>query len=143
MTNWLLLHYTLPANPSAHRVYVWRKLKRLGAILFNESVWILPDTPRTAEQFQWLTVEIRERGGDGYLWRSDSFFEAQEDFVIARFLEQTDRSYRALLKKANGRNPDVGELSLLYQQIMASDYFHSELGKQTRMKLQALRGVKS
>jgi len=63
MTDWLLLHYKLPTKPSALRVYTWRKLKRLGAVLLHDAVWVLPDLPRTAEQVQWLTAEIEEMGG--------------------------------------------------------------------------------
>jgi len=63
MITWLLLHYRLPAQPSALRVYIWRKLKRLSAILLNDAVWVLPDTPRTAEHFQWLAAEIQEMQG--------------------------------------------------------------------------------
>ena len=140
MKNWLLLHYTLPSNPSARRVYVWRKLKRLGAILLNESIWVLPDTPRTAEQFQWLTAEIQEMKGDAYLWRSNLFIEAHEDTLVNQFMEQVDSSYKELLKKINKKNSDMGELSREYQQIAARDYFNSEPGKQAREKLLSLKG---
>jgi len=140
MKNWLLLHYTLPPNPSARRVYVWRKLKRLGAILLNESVWVLPDTSRTAEQFQWLTVEIQEMKGDAYLWRSSLFFENQEDSFVNQFVEQVGRSYKELFKKINKKNPDMAELSREYQQIVGRDYFNSEFGKQVREKLLSLKG---
>jgi hypothetical protein len=143
MTAWLLLHYTLPAQPSALRVYIWRKLKRLGAILLNESVWVLPDTPRTAEQFQWLAVEIHERGGEGYLWRSTEFFEGQGDAMVDQFAQQADSSYKELLKKMRTKNPDVAEFSRRYQQIAATDYFHSILGQQVRQKLLSLRGKKA
>ena len=64
MFNWILLNYKLPTHPSALRVYVWRKLKRLGALLLNEAIWVLPDTPRTFEQFQWLATEIQEMQGE-------------------------------------------------------------------------------
>jgi len=143
MRHWLLLHYTLPSSPSARRVYIWRKLRRLGAILLNESVWVLPDTPRTAEQFQWLSVEILELKGDAYLWRSDSFFEGQENSLVEKFTKQTDKSYEVLLKRINGKNPDLAELSRQYQQIANGDYFHSRLGKQAVEKLISLRGEKS
>jgi len=36
MSTWLLLHYKLPTKPSALRVYTWRKLRRLGAILLHD-----------------------------------------------------------------------------------------------------------
>ena len=140
MKNWLLLHYTLPSNPSARRVYVWRKLKRLGAILLNESIWVLPDTPRTAEQFQWLTAEIQEMRGDAYLWHSNLFLEAHEDPLVHQFMEQVDSSYKELLKKINKKNPDLAEISREYQQIAGRDYFNSEPGKQVREKLLSLKG---
>jgi hypothetical protein len=143
MKNWLLLHYTLPANPSARRVYIWRKLKRVGAILLNESVWVLPDTPRTAEQFQWLAVEIQEMQGQVYVWRSNSFFEAQDDSLVSQFVELVDIAYGRLLKEINKKNADMAELSRQYQQTSAGDYFHSEIGKRVREKLLSRRGERS
>src|SRR5256885_9772574 len=67
-TPWVLLVYKIPREPTASRAQVWRKLKRLGALLLHDAVWVLPATPWTREQFQWLTVEIGELGGEAYLW---------------------------------------------------------------------------
>jgi uncharacterized protein Usg len=78
-SSWLLLHYKLPNKPSALRVYIWRKLKRLGAILLTDAVWVLPDLPRTAEQIQWLAAEIEEMSGNAFYWRASSLLEAQEE----------------------------------------------------------------
>ena len=61
---WLLLAYKVQREPSANRVYVWRQMKQLGAILLQDAVWVLPETPRTREQFQWLAAEISELGGE-------------------------------------------------------------------------------
>ena len=44
---WLMLIYSVPRHPSASRLYVWRKLKRLGAIMLQDAVWVLPLTHRT------------------------------------------------------------------------------------------------
>ena len=60
---WLLLAYKVQREPSANRVYVWRQMKQLGAIALQDAVWVLPETPRTREQFQWLAAEITELGG--------------------------------------------------------------------------------
>ncbi len=59
-TSWMLLVYKIPREPTASRAIVWRKLKRLGALLLHDAVWVLPATPWTREQFQWLAVEIGE-----------------------------------------------------------------------------------
>lgn len=140
MNIWLLLHYKLPAQPSALRVYIWRKLKRLGAILLNDAVWVLPDNPRTAEHFQWLAAEIQEMQGDANLWRSNLLLGIKEEALIQQFKEQVDLEYKGLLKSLVKKNPDVSKLSQAYQQIVEKDYFHSKLGREVREKLLTMRG---
>ncbi|WKZ35088.1 MAG: hypothetical protein QY332_15850 [Anaerolineales bacterium] len=140
MTTWLLFHYKLPSKPSALRVYVWRKLKRLGAILLNEAVWILPDTPKTAEQFQWLVAEIQEMKGEVALWRSNLILGQSEDMLVEKFRQQVDSEYKMLLKLLDRKQPDLSKASQEYQQIMTRDYFRSEIGRQVKKRLLVLRG---
>jgi hypothetical protein len=40
---WVVLLARVPAEPSRHRVAVWRELRRLGAVAIGQSVWALPD----------------------------------------------------------------------------------------------------
>lgn len=142
MTNWLLLHYKLPSKPSALRVYVWRKLKRLGAILLHEAVWVLPDQPRIAEQVQWLTAEIQEMGGDAYSWRANIILGEDNESISQRFKDQVDKVYSDLLKKLEKPRADLQEISKQYQQATAQDFFHSKLGLRVREKLTSKRGGK-
>ncbi len=39
---WRLLVYRLPAEPSRHRVAVWRELRRAGAVALQQATWALP-----------------------------------------------------------------------------------------------------
>ena len=143
MTNWLLLHYKLPSKPSALRVYVWRKLKRMGAILLHETVWVLPDTPRTAEQYQWLTAEIQEMGGQAYYWKSNTAVVEQDKSITQQFNEQVDTVYSDLLKKMDKPKADLQEISQQYQQAASQDFFRSKLGIRVREKLTSKRGEKT
>jgi|SRR5688572_26890109 len=143
MTNWLLLHYKLPTKPSALRVYIWRKLKRLGAILLHEAVWVLPDQPRTAEQIQWLTAEIQEMGGEAYSWRANAILGENNETLKQQFNEQVDKIYSDLLKKLEKSRVDLQDFSKQYQQVAAQDFFHSKLGLRVREKLTSRRGGKS
>ena len=143
MINWLLLHYKLPTKPSALRVYIWRKLKRLGAILLHEAVWVLPDQPRTAEQIQWLTAEIQEMGGEAYSWRANAILGENNETLKQQFNEQVDKIYADLLKKLEKSRADLQEISKQYQQAAAQDFFHSKLGLRVREKLTSRRGGKS
>ena len=143
MTAWLLLHYKLPNKPSALRVYIWRKLKRLGAILLHEAVWVLPDLPRTAEQVQWLTAEIQEMGGEAYSWRANAILGESDEALTKQFNEEVDAVYSELLKKLQKSRPDLQEISREYQLAAAQDFFHSKLGLRVREKLTSKRGEKS
>ena len=137
-----MIHYKLPNQPSALRVYIWRKLKRLSAILLNDAVWVLPDTPRTAENFQWLAAEIQEMKGDVNLWKSNLVLGLTEEALIEKFQEQVNQEYDGLLKSLGKKDRDLSKLSQEYQQVVGRDYFQSELGKQVKKRLLALRGEK-
>ena len=143
MNAWLLLHYKLPNKPSALRVYVWRKLKRLGAVLLHDAVWVLPDQQRTAEQLQWLAAEIQEMGGEAYSWKAAVLFGQDEESLARQFTEQVDAVYSDLLKQLERQKPDLQEISRKYQQTASQDFFHSKLGLQVREKLMSNRGKKS
>lgn len=143
MDTWLLLHYKLPAEPSALRVYTWRKLRRLGAVLFQDAVWVLPNTARTLEQFQWLAAEIVEMGGETALWEAQPAFSGNKDALVRQFQEGADRVYGEILEKLEKRAPDIEALSREYQQARQRDYFHSQVGEQVREVLLSKRGVQS
>ena len=143
MTNWLLLHYKLPSKPSALRVYIWRKLKRIGAILLHDAVWVLPELPRTAEQFQWLAAEIKERGGDAFYWKANAFMIEQEESIVQQFEEQVDNVYTNLLKRLEKPKADLQEIAREYQQAISQDFFQSKLGVLVREKLAAKTGERS
>jgi hypothetical protein len=125
------------------RVYIWRKLKRLGAVLFQGAVWVLPNTARTLEQFQWLAAEIVEMGGEAALWESQPVLSNMHDGLVQQFREQTDQAYGEILNQLGKRNPDLETLSRQYQQARQKDYFQSQVGEKVREVLLSKRGVQS
>lgn len=135
MRSWLLLVYNIPPNPSAHRVYAWRKLKSLGAILLHDAVWVLPANPHTREQFQWLAVEIGDRGGEAHVWEASLLLDGQEQKLIDQFADQVESDYREILETLEKPDADLVALSRRYQQVKAQDYFQSESGLQVREAL--------
>jgi hypothetical protein len=138
--NWLLLVYKVPSEPSARRVYVWRKLKRVGAILLHDAVWVLPMTDRTREQLQWLAAEINEMEGEAMLWESALVLAGQEEVLVQQFVAQAESAYQEILTELTRENTDVEALARRYQQIKTQDYFQSPLGPQARDALKSARG---
>lgn len=140
MNAWLLLTYKIPPEPSAKRVYIWRKLKRIGAVLHQDICWILPSNNRTQEQFRWLAAEIIEMGGEASLWEADLAFGTTNDTIIQRFIEQVEEPYRELLKTLESDEADLEQLSREYQLILYKDYFKSKTGRRLREALLSRRG---
>lgn len=137
----MLLHYKLPPEPSALRVYIWRKLKRLGAIYHQDSVWVLPNNTHTREQFQWLAAEINELGGEAALWDAQQVLAGKDDTLVEMFQQLVDQTYLEILKRLELPDPDLDSLSRQYQQTRLKDYFQSGLGQQVQQVLLARRGV--
>lgn len=140
MNAWILLSYTLPAKPSALRVGIWRKLKRSGALLHHGSFWILPAGPHTREQFQWLAAEICELGGEASYWEAGLVMGIDEEALIREFQEQVDCGYRSLLSEIAKKSRDLDAIARQYQQYLARDHFHSDMGKRLRRRILETRG---
>jgi hypothetical protein len=137
---WVLLVYKIPREPTSSRALVWRKLKRLGAQLVHDAVWVLPATPWTREQFQWLAVEIGELGGEAYLWESRLLLNGQAEALIQQFQARVEVVYQEILAELEQEDADLVALSRKYQQVRAQDYFHSRMGTQVRDRLMQARG---
>ncbi|HEX6552733.1 MAG TPA: Chromate resistance protein ChrB [Ktedonobacteraceae bacterium] len=137
---WVLLVYKIPREPTSSRATIWRKLKRLGALLLHDAVWVLPATPWTREQFQWLAVEIGELEGEAYLWESHLLLYGQADALVQQFRARVDAAYQEILDEVEREDADLVALSRKYQQVRAQDYFHSELGVHVRERLMSARG---
>ena len=134
---WILLTYKLPSEPSASRVGIWRKLKRLGAVLLHDAVWVLPATARNREQFQWLAAEVHELGGDALLWQANALLPTQEERLVQQFFAQVEPAYHEILAALGEPDRDVAALARRYQQIVQQDQCDSPLGAQARAALLA------
>jgi hypothetical protein len=95
---WLTLLTTLPPTPTRHRVGVWRKLQRMGAVRLRGSAWILPETAETTERFQWLVQEIQVFRGEATLLHVDRVGNMSEEEVIALFHKARATEYQAVLR---------------------------------------------
>jgi hypothetical protein len=140
LPKWFLLAYKVPREPTSSRVYVWRKLKKLGAVALQDAVWLLPASPQTREQFQWLAAEITELGGEATLWESNLVQGSADGSLERRFEDLVETPYKEILAALKRRKPDLAALSRRYQQTLAQDYFKSELGQKVRKALLSATG---
>src|SRR6266404_3399104 len=99
-TRWLLLIHQIPPKPDYFRVKIWRRLQRVGAVAIKNSVYVLPKSDQTLEDFQWILREIAEGGGEASLCEA-GFVEGLSDSQIeALFRAARDADYASIADEA-------------------------------------------
>ena len=151
-TSWLLLLFSLPTNRNTERVAVWRRLKKLGAVQFTTSTYLLPDQATQYEQFQWVAQQIRDYDGDATLVRAQEIEGLAKEKVVAMFNDARAKDYAELRQSLQGfitrqRKMDAktatGELERLtrqFREIRKIDVFDSPRGHDVAMLLRRAAG---
>jgi predicted urease superfamily metal-dependent hydrolase len=148
-TEWVLLAYRLPRDPSTPRSALWRKLRRLGAVQVLDGLAGLPLDARNREQLEWLADEVVEAGGEATIWVAELSSAAQERELAARMAEDVAAAYRVVIEDASAaheqadgrRRRTLGRLRRELRRIRARDYFpppERELARQAVEQLAAL-----
>jgi hypothetical protein len=79
----LVLH--LPAEPSRHRVAVWRELRRIGALMLGQGVWVAPATSTFQAGVERAMGLARRGGGDVLLLAASGHDEVQASRLVELF----------------------------------------------------------
>src|SRR6266478_893447 len=95
---WLTRLTSLPRTPTRHRVGVWRKLQRMGAVRLRSAGWLLPETPETTELFQWLVQEIQSFRGEATLLRVDRIETMTDEEIASLFHKARGVEYQAVVQ---------------------------------------------
>ena len=94
--SWLLFVHQLPSTRSNLRVQTWRRLQQFGAIPRKQSVYVLPDTPATREDFEWLVEAIKAAGGDAEVFVATTADRWADDALVEQFRRSREEAYGAL-----------------------------------------------
>jgi hypothetical protein len=133
---WLILVHQLPPLPSNLRVRTWRRLQELGAVAVKQSVYVLPDTAASREDFEWLKVEIEGVGGEATVYAAEHVDAAAEAALIDQFRHVRQQAYtelaselqriqraRASRRGPSGRRRDLARYRERFAAIERVDFF--------------------
>ena len=97
--DWLLITVsTPPGGTSTLRVYAWRNLRSLGAHYLQQSVCLLPATPKTTRAAMRLVSRLRAEGGHGEMLRVRLTDSKQEAAVIDAIQRERTDEYHELVE---------------------------------------------
>ena len=93
---WLILAHQLPAHPSNLRVRVWRRLQQVGAVVLRNSLYVLPSTEESREDFTWVREEIVASGGEVSIFEASSIDGYTDAELVQQFRAARDDDYQSL-----------------------------------------------
>lgn len=96
-SNWLLITYKVPAEPTSKRIALWRRLKAMGAVYLQSGVCLLPKTDDHVRRLKMIENDIAGMAGDCVILETVALDRAQEDKVVARFKADRDDQYREFI----------------------------------------------
>ena len=127
---WLLLIHQLPPKPDYLRVKVRRRIQKLGAVPLKSSVYVLPHSDGTLEDFQWLANEIAADGGEATICAAALLSGVSDDDLESLFRAERGADYLAIADAAEAIDENgpraADELTGLRRRldaVRALDYF--------------------
>lgn len=152
---WLFLLHQLPTHAAKGRVRVWRRLQQIGAVALRGSAYVLPHTPQSVEDFEWLRVEIIGLGGTAGVFEGRPVEPEVEEEMVKQFRDQRSADYeqlrqdiRTLTRRASPRGrregvdrsvaPQVQALRKRFQKVVQGDPVGGPLREEVAHELSAL-----
>jgi hypothetical protein len=128
---WVFLSYRLPRDPSAPRLAVWRRLKRLGVAQLLDGLVGLPLDSRNREQLEWTAEQITEAGGEASVWlaepttptQSRQISQAMTAVVAEQYREVEQAAIAATRAPGRERRTTLARLRRELSRIRRRDYF--------------------
>ena len=71
-------------------------MQDLGAIAVKQSIYVLPDSPESREDFEWLRVEIEGSGGEAVVFSANHLSAEAETALVEEFRRNRQTAYTEL-----------------------------------------------
>lgn len=153
--SWRVITYRLPAEPSRHRVAVWRELRRLGAVTLQQGTWAVPEGERFDAGFAQVIEAITAAGGqpvvlavaddEGSAAQLEALFTAQREAEWGEFLGDCGKYEAELagevakgkltLAELDEEEQSLDRLRRWYRTIRARDLFGAPSGPAAERRL--------
>jgi hypothetical protein len=135
---WLFLVHQVQTPNSRERVKVWRLTRKVGALLYRNSVYVLPYSKERLEDSHWLCQQIRDAQGEASVFVSEAH-DAGEDRILRHLFAdaregdfaQLDGALSRLLnrfrKPKSGRALPPAQLKALERELVVLESTHREI----------------
>lgn len=135
--SWRLLTYRLVAEPSRHRVAVWRELRRAGAVSLQQALWAIPPGPAFDAALERALALIERGDGDAFVFevtptpetmaRIETAFTAEREAEWVEFADECAKFDAEIAKEIAKRKFTLAELDEEEQNLDRLKRWYREL----------------
>jgi ChrB-like protein len=153
--SWRVITYRLAAEPSRHRVAIWRELRRLGAVALQQGTWAVPRGEGFDAGFAQVIEAIKAAGGqpvvltvadeDAGVAQLEALFTEQREAEWAEFVSDCGKYEAELdgevakgkltLAELDEEEESLDRLRRWYRAIRARDLFGAPSAPQAERRL--------
>ncbi|TAK33285.1 MAG: ChrB protein [Myxococcaceae bacterium] len=147
-SRWLLLIHQIPKSPAYLRAKVGKQLSRVGAVAVKNSVYVLPRTNSTLEDFQWIARELHSAGAEATVFEAAVVEGLTDAEIEERFRAAITPEFDALrdeaadgikaLKKKRRESDlpvDTAKLRKRLDELAAIDFFSAPAAKEAAARV--------
>lgn len=109
---WLFLVHQVQTKNSRERVKIWRLTKKIGAVLYRNSVYVLPYSEERNEDMHWLCEQIRDSKGEASVFETESTDKKEIEELINLFKAERMKDYKQILVKAEESLKELDSINL-------------------------------
>lgn len=154
---WLLITVSTAGGSASLRVYVWRRLRLLGAVYLQQSVCVLPAILSIQKEINRFADRVRQDGGTVRLVGFQITDEAELQRLVTEFNDARDIEYNEVLERVPSfleeldmeckrdrttyaeveeSEADLERFRSWLTKIDKRDYFHAPKGAEARQAIE-------
>lgn len=81
--------YSVPSEPSKFRVFVWRRLRAIGAENIKPGLAVLPESANGRSLLKDLAAKVKQMGGEASIYTLIFSDKDEESAVMSQFVRRT------------------------------------------------------
>src|SRR5215217_5154280 len=106
---WIVLLFRVPAEPSRHRVAVWRELRRTGAVSIGQSAWLVPAAPAFADGIARAVQLVQAAGGEAIVLDASGRQPADSERLAAVYTAAREAEWTEFLSECGKSLAEMDE----------------------------------
>jgi DNA-binding transcriptional regulator PaaX len=104
---WVLLTYRLPAEPSRHRVAVWRELRRAGAVSLQQATWAVPARREFVDAVDRAVALIERADGEVLVFDAEARAHATTTRLEMLFTDEREQEWTEFLAECDKFDAEI------------------------------------